>query len=158
MTYEEVVAEANEAAAKLAILILITICVLPLVISLVDSMITCSAKEKELKIKFDTFMSFYEIAPHKWTTYGYYVVYHASSQELYEFSFKFIDSLRYEHWRKKKDKEARKRIAAESYVKKYSDVIEYIKNDISDFRQQNQSFIDDKMQEIRKYQNIGRKE
>ena len=55
MTYEEVVAEANEAAAKLAILILITICVLPLVISLVDSMITCSAKEKELKIKFDTF-------------------------------------------------------------------------------------------------------
>lgn len=158
MTPEEIVAEANEAMAKLAILTLITICVLPLVISLMDSMITHSAKEKELKIKFDSFMSFYEIAPHKWTTYEFYVVYHVSPQETYEFSFSFMDSLKYERWRKQKDKEQRKRIAAESYVKKYSDVIECIKNDIFDFRQQNQSFVDDKMQEIRKEQNIGRKD
>lgn len=96
------------------------------------------------RISFDNLRKFYEINPKKWTLYRTYVSYNKGIWGDTNFSFSFMDYLRYTKW-KYKQKKYEKEILN---IKQYQDVIDDIKDDIRKFEQANNHKI---QQEVSKY-------
>ena len=67
-------------------------------------------QRRELKISMDSFMSFYVIAPEKWELNEMFVSYKKDFLRInwFEFSFNLIDTIKYERWRKRKERREEK--------------------------------------------------
>ena len=98
----------------------------------------------ELKIKMDSFMSFYVIAPEKWELNEMFVSYKRGDyrQNWFAFSFNLIDTVKYERWRKQKRKHEEKQRKTNEYVTRYTEAIQCIKRDINEFKQQNDALVE----------------
>ena len=94
------------------------------------------------KMKFKSFVSFYQIAPEKWELNDDFVAYYKSADDRYawkkdyRFTFGFCDMIRYTLWRRSLDKRQEEHDLYEDYRK----AIESIKKDVENFQQENPVF------------------
>ena len=113
--------------------------------------------KNRLKIKFDSFIKFYNVNPKAWYLADDYVSYYASSCSSYklgygvakkdfDFCFSFIYYLRYKIWKKQNDKRKQDKKNAQEYLT----ALKYIEEDIKLFAEQNNNLIED---EIKRWQN-----
>lgn len=113
--------------------------------------------KNRLKIKFDSFIKFYNVNPKAWYLADDYVSYYASSCSSYklkygvakkdfDFCFSFIDYFRYKIWKKQNDKRKQDKKNAQEYLT----ALKYIEEDIKLFAEQNNNLIED---EIKRWQN-----
>lgn len=98
-----------------------------------------SSIPKMNKMKFKSFVSFYQIAPGKWGLQDDYVVYYKSADDRYSwkkdhrFTFSFLDLIRYTFWRRSLDKTHEERELYEDY----REAIESIRSDVENFQKEN---------------------
>lgn len=107
-------------------------------------------QRKELKISMDSFMSFYAIAPEKWELNEMFVTYKKEFSRLngFAFSFNLIDTIKYERWRKRKERREEKQRKTDKYVTRYSEAMQGIRDDISEFARQNDALIEKAVSEM----------
>lgn len=108
-----------------------------------------------LKIKFDSFIKFYNVNPKSWYLADGYVSYitsRCSSYKLgysmekkdFDFCFSFIDYIRYQIWKKQIEKIKQDKKNAEDYLT----ALKYIEADIKLFAEQNNNLIEDEIKKI----------
>lgn len=105
-------------------------------------------QRKELKITMDSFMSFYVIAPENWELNEMFVYYEKSRLNGFAFSFNLIDTIKYERWRKRKERREEKQRKTDKYVTRYSEAMQCIRDDISEFARQNDALIEKAVSEM----------
>lgn len=107
-------------------------------------------QRKELKITMDSFMSFYVIAPENWELNEMFVYYEKGFSRLnwFAFSFNLIDTIKYERWRKRKERREEKQRKTDKYVTRYSEAMQCIRDDISEFARQNDALIEKAVSEM----------
>lgn len=83
-----------------------------------------------MKIKFNRFVSFYNIAPNKWILYDEDVLYSSKQDNCYcKFYFSFIDLIKYLIWHY----QLNMNIIKEYEYNKYKKFVESVKNDLENF-------------------------
>ena len=107
-------------------------------------------QRKELRISMDSFMSFYVIAPEKWELNEMFVSYKKDFFRInwFDFSFNLIDTIKYERWRKRKERREEKQRKTDKYVTRYSEAMQCIRDDISEFARQNDALIEKAVSEM----------
>lgn len=107
-------------------------------------------QRKELRISMDSFMSFYVIAPEKWKLDEMFVSYKKDffRRNWFAFSFNLIDTIKYERWRKRKERREEKQRKTDKYVTRYSEAMQCIRDDISEFARQNDALIEKAVSEM----------
>lgn len=105
-------------------------------------------QRKELKITMDSFMSFYVIAPENWELNEMFVYYEKARLNGFAFSFNLIDTIKYERWRKRKERREEKQRKTDKYVTRYSEAMQCIRDDISEFARQNDALIEKAVSEM----------
>lgn len=107
-------------------------------------------QRKELRISMDSFMSFYVIAPENWELNEMFVYYEKDFSRLngFAFSFNLIDTIKYERWRKRKERREEKQRKTDKYVTRYSEAMQCIRDDISEFARQNDTLIEKAVSEM----------
>lgn len=107
-------------------------------------------QRKELKITMDSFMSFYVIAPENWELNEMFVYYKKKFYRMngFAFSFNLIDTIKYERWRKRKERREEKQRKTDKYVTRYSEAMQCISDDISEFARQNDALIEKAVSEM----------
>lgn len=125
-------------------------------ISIFSLLYDCNYYSKgRLKIKFDSFIKFYNVNPKAWYLANDYVSYIASRCSSYglgysmenkdfDFCFSFIDYVRYKIWKKQNDKREQDKKNAEDYLT----ALKYIEEDIKLFAKQNNNLIEDEIKKI----------
>ena len=107
--------------------VLISISVL-LFLAFVIIIISCVIEYKDnyfssrTRLKFKSFLKFYELCPKNWELYCNYPIY----QNCTDVSFNFLDYYRYKIWKKRIDK----RTAKIAQLKSQEQLIQYIQKDI----------------------------
>lgn len=116
----------------------------------------CNSIDNRLKIKFDSFIKFYNVNPNAWTLHDNYVVYVAKSRcssyqfsyyivdKSFEFCFPFLDYIRYNMWKKQADELKQKKKNAQEYLS----ALKYIEADIKNFTEQNNNLLEDEIKKI----------
>ena len=83
-----------------------------------------------MKIKFNSFISFYNIAPNKWILYDEDVLYSSKQDNCYcKFYFSFIDLIKYLIWHYQLNMNTIK----EYEYNKYKKFVESVKKDLENF-------------------------
>lgn len=83
-----------------------------------------------MKIKFNSFISFYNIAPNKWILYDEDVLYSSKQDNCYcKFYFSFIDLIKYLIWHH----QLNMNIIKEYEYNKYKKFVESVKKDLENF-------------------------
>lgn len=111
--------------------------------------------KNRLKIKFDSFIRFYNVNPRAWCLAHNYVTYSASRCSTYkfdysmadkefEFCFSFTDYLRYRVWERQNEKIKQDKKNAQEYLT----ALKYIEEDIKLFAEQNNNLIEDEIKKI----------
>ena len=104
---------------------------------------------KTKKLKFNTFLRFYNIAPYKWSLYSGTVEYKTDNYGhgiyFYEFfRFSIIDTVRYYLWKKRDTK----RKEAQKQNEEMAEFLECIKKDIEEFQEKNKQEVSEGLNEI----------
>lgn len=115
---------------------------------LVIPLVICPAinfrKSVPNKIKFESFIAFYEIRPKKWVLESDYVIYferesmswYYNAKEAHKFRFTFVDSIRYRLWHvgiKRQEKYQAKQNEKQKQYEEYQRTIDFIKKDLEEF-------------------------
>ncbi len=66
----------------------------------------------------------------------------------FAFSFNLIDTIKYERWRKRKERREEKQRKTDKYVTRYSEAMQCISDDISEFARQNDALIEKAVSEM----------
>lgn len=104
-------------------------------------------RSDKLKIKLKQFKRFYNMNPNAWRLKDDYVMYKAFNEygsviKSFKFYFPFLDFIRYRILKKGIEKKS----AQVEYSESYLEVLEYIKKDIEKFTEQNNKFVEEKIQ------------
>lgn len=103
-------------------------------------------KSGKLKIKLKQFKRFYNMNPKAWRLKDSYVIYEVvngyDGKATFKFYFPFLDFIRYIIFKKGIEKKSAQVKYTESYLK----ALEYIKKDIEKFTEQNNKFVEEKIQ------------
>lgn len=114
---------------------IVCICYIAFIIAIVISPLGDTSTDDRIKIKFNSFVSFYNINPDRWylndATVWFKIKVEANYPFLaYEkhikFKFNLIDTIKYKHWKNQKSKNDKILKDCEEYQK----VLEIIKQDI----------------------------
>lgn len=133
-----------------AISCLIIFCIAYMLIALYDY---CNCEKGRLKIKFNSFIKFYNVRPEAWLLLDDLVIYrplkHLSvetsiSDSNFVFCFSFLGYIRYKIW-KKSNKILKQR---KNNAQRYLTVLKYIEADIKSFTEQNNNLIEEEMKKI----------
>lgn len=103
------------------------------------------------KLKFDTFLNFYNVAPYKWRLDTITVEYKTDTGRTYysyslfeNFRFSIIDTIRYYLWHKRDIK----REKTQKQNEEMAEFLEHIKKDIEEFQAKNEQKVAEDLKEI----------
>ena len=103
-------------------------------------------RSDKLKIKLKQFKRFYNMNPKAWRLKDSYVIYEVfngyDGKATFKFYFPFLDFIRYIIFKKGIEKKS----AQVKYTESYLEALEYIKKDIEKFTEQNNKFVEEKIQ------------
>lgn len=131
---------------SLVIILPITICVLIIMLIIKGVGFYDSYYSPNNKMRFKSFLSFYNIAPNKWKLEPTYVIYKQYEKHLgyevhinsFEFGFRRLDLIKYLLWTKLIELDKERDIKQEkkkSDFENYQKAVECIKQDLEQFKQ-----------------------
>ena len=80
------------------------LCYIAIIIAIMVGLPDNMNAEDRIKIKFNSFISFYNINPDRWELNDSTVFFHSSDYQYTKFKFNLIDTIKYKHWKRQKIK------------------------------------------------------
>ena len=115
---------------KMLFCVFIFIAIIFFVSMFIGSIINKVVHKNYMKIKFNRFVSFYNITPDKWVLYDEDVSYSSKQDNCYcQFYFSFIDLIKYLIWHH----QLKMNITKEYECDKYRKFVESVKKDLENF-------------------------
>ena len=136
---------------------IVGLCYIAFIIAIIVGSLDNMNADDIIKIKFNSFISFYNINPNRWELNDSTVFFrtkqksypYSSDYQYTKFKFNLIDTIKYKHWKRQKSKNDKILKDCEEYQK----VLEIIKQDIQATQQESVRLSNDGLDILRNVAN-----